>query len=466
MRNQLWQNQQEAYQFALRNDAVMLDMDMGTGKTRVAIDVIASRVVKNVLVLCPKAVIPVWPREFTKHGPYNNEVNTWTAQGNKSVAIKVKSMLSFYASRDANTVNIYVMNYDIAWRPLMRDAIMKMKPEMVILDESHRAKSAGSKISRFLAMLGKQTKYKMCLSGTPMANSPLDLYGQYRFLDPKIFGTRYDLFRDQFAILGGPERNFVVGYRNQDSLMKKFKSIAYSCKMEDIKDRLKLPDKLPHQIIEIDIPNKDMKLSKQLAKEFIAEVEDQGGHIVLKNVLHKMLRLQQITSGFTMAQEDPLSEPHLIELNTAKEDALSDLMLDMSPRDSLVVFVVFRYDILACIRAANKAKRRVYELSGSNNQLEEWNENGGVIVVQIQAGSEGIDFTKSHTCVYYSLPTSIAMYEQSMARLYRPGQTKPVNFIHLIAAGTIDEDMMESVNKRRSMFDDFMNGKRDYGFIR
>ena len=61
-------------------------------------------------------------------------------------------------------------------------------------DESHRAKAAGSKVSKFLALLGKRVHYKMCLSGTPMANSPLDVYGQYRFLDSSIFGTNHYLF--------------------------------------------------------------------------------------------------------------------------------------------------------------------------------------------------------------------------------------------------------------------------------
>lgn len=462
-----WPNQQEAFDFAMQRSAVMLDMDMGTGKTRVAIDLILSHNVRSVLVCCPKSVMSVWLREIDKHGPYDREWRTWTARGNQTVAVKAECMTDFneYGCPWPDMVKVCVINYDIAWRLPMRNAILRMQPDMVILDESHRAKAAGSKVSRFMAMLGKRTYYKLCLSGTPMANSPLDLYGQYRFLDPMIFGTRYDAFRDKYAIMGGPERNFVIGYQNQDQLMAKFRSIAYTCKMEDIKDRLKLPDLLPHQTVEVTLPAKDMKLSKKLTKEFIAEAGD-GKTVVLKNVLHKMLRLQQIASGFTMAQENPLDIPELVELNTAKEDALTDLMQDMPPLAHLVVFAVFKHDLEACVRSARKVNRNVYQLSGAANELEDWNLWGGVLVVQIQAGSEGIDLTKANTCVYFNLPTSVAMYEQSMARLYRPGQTQPVNFIHLVAADTIDADMLESMNNRRSLFDDFANGNRSYGFLR
>ena len=92
-----------------------------------------------------------------------------------------------------------------------------------------------------------------------------------------------------------------------------------------------------------------MKLSKQLAKEFIAEVDNgqASGTIVLKNVLHKLLRLQQITSGFAMAQDGLLEAPAPVELNAAKEEAIYELMLDMPSSARLVVFVVFKHDIRA-----------------------------------------------------------------------------------------------------------------------
>ena len=76
-----WQNQEEAFQFAMQHPSVMLDMDMGTGKTRVAIDVMLARTdVKRVLVVCPKAVIPVWRTNIEKFYPDNTNIWVWDVQ--------------------------------------------------------------------------------------------------------------------------------------------------------------------------------------------------------------------------------------------------------------------------------------------------------------------------------------------------------------------------------------------------
>ena len=462
-----WENQNEAVNFALSHSAVMLDMEMGTGKTRCAIDTVFERKdVRTVLVVCPKAVIPVWRLNLMKFQRSSN----WDCADPTTGTVKQKTISIANWMPKAVELNdkiFVVVNYDIVWRGELGDFLYKKCSfDMVILDESHRAKAAGTKVSKYLAMLGKKARYRMCLSGTPMANSPLDVYGQYRFLDPTIFGTNYDKFKQQYAILGGPDRKFVVGYKNQVELNNKFKSIAYTCKMDDIKDRLKLPDVLPPVEIRVDLPQRDMKTAKELSKEFIAECGT--GNVIVNNALVKMLRLQQISSGFCTVKDDPFSEERTEELNTSKQDAFSDILSDMSPVASLVVFVVFRHDIGVVLESARKSKREAFEISGSKNELEEWKaaKDGAVLVVQIQSGAEGIDLTKANYAIYYSLPHSLALYNQSKARIYRPGQTRPVSFIHLLASGTIDESMYRSLINKKDVIEAIKDGSFDYGFMK
>ena len=285
-----WQNQEEAYQFAMQHPATMLNMDMGTGKTRVAIDVAMDRVdVQRVLVVCPKAVLNVWPRELSKHALCGYQVYVRT--GGK-IADEAKRIKEFITPRPVPGIKRFVVvNYDSVWRRELGDVISKAGFDMVILDESHRAKTAGSKVSRFLALVGKKTRYRICLSGTPMANSPLDVYGQYRFLDPSIFGTNHTNFLQEYAVMGGPERRFIVGYKNQRKLNEKFQSIAYSCSMKDVSQRLKLPESLPPTTREVELPTRDMRTLRDLSKEFIAECST-GNMIVLNNVLTRALRMQ------------------------------------------------------------------------------------------------------------------------------------------------------------------------------
>lgn len=459
-----WRNQEEAYQFAMSHDSCMLDMDMGTGKTRVAIDLILDRPkVNTVLVVCPKAVIPVWRTNFEKFYPVNNLWDVWD-ETKGTIKSKMESISNFMTENSVPK-KIVVVNYDIVWRAPLGEYIHKFGFDMIILDESHRAKSAGSKVSKFLGMVGKKVPYKLCLSGTPMANSPLDIYGQYRFLDNTIFGTNYNRFCNQYAIMGGPDGNWVVGYKNGNELNRKFNSIAYHCSMLDVADRLKLPEALPPIVRHVTLPPESLRISKQLSKEFIAEYD--GKFTTAKNALVKLLRLQQIASGFCMTQENPLDTPILTELNASKCYQLLDDLGDISPVASVVVFCVFTHDLDAVAGVCDEAKRKHFELSGRCNQLEEWKKHpGAVMIVQIQSGAEGIDMTMANYGYYFSLPHSLAVYEQSKARLYRPGQTKPVSFVHLIADGTVDVGMYKSLAAKKDVIQSIKEGIFDYGYKR
>lgn len=461
-----WQNQQEAFEFSMKHSAVMLDMEMGTGKTRVALDVAFARsTVHKILIVCPKAVIGVWRENLHKFHDRENWACWDTRTGTvKSKAENLKEWL--HNLETAGTVDkmFVVINYDSVWRKELGDFVNRFANfDLVILDESHRAKAAGSKVSKYLAMVGKKTKYKMCLSGTPMANSPLDVYGQYRFLDPNIFGTSYYLFQCEYAIMGGPDLKFVVGYKNQKLLNAKFSSIAYTCKMSEVADKIKLPDALPPICRHVQLPAKDMRTIEELSREFVAECG--AGHVVVNNVLTKLLRIQQICSGFCLTQESVFDTPETQELNTAKQDELSDILSDISPLSSVVVFCVFRHDLTSIRQTAEKNHRKYFELSGSENTLEDWKKvDGAVIGVQIQAGSEGVDMTKAHHAIYYSIPHSLALYNQSRARLYRPNQKNAVSFMHLIAEDTVDEAMYRSLCRKEDVIESIKAGTFDFGY--
>lgn len=465
----LWPAQAEAVEFALARPAAMLDMEMGTGKTRVAIEAIRRRGdVRRVLVVCPKAVVPVWGRECAKY----LETGAYRVHERSASATVAKTAEAARAVLDrdlGDVLELLVVNYDSVWRKPLGDVLYEAaksgRIHMVVLDESHRAKAAGSKVSKYLAMLGRRVRYRLCLSGTPMANSPLDVYGQYRFLDPSIFGTRHDAFMQQYAVMGGPERRFVVGYKNQQDLMDRFRSVAYTCSMDDVRDRIKLPDRLPDSVVPVRLPARDARTLREFAREFVAECG--GGFVTASNVLVRLLRMQQIASGFCHVQDGPLDSGEERELNRSKADALSDLVADLPPDGRLVVFCVFRHDLDMVSEVAGRHGRPCFELSGREHRVDDWRASeGGLLAVQIQAGAEGVDMTCAHRAVYYSLPHSLALYEQSRARLYRPGQTRPVQFVHLLAEGTVDESMYASLTAKRDVIDAVRDGSFDFGYMR
>lgn len=459
----MWQNQMEAFDFAIGREATMLDLDMGCGKTLTTIHLIMKNdKVKKVMVVCPSKVIDVWREQFETHvKDYQDHVIIY----DKSVTGQKKA--EFLTSIEKEVFDkkfVFVTSYESVWRKPLADVIRRFQFDLVVLDESHRAKAAGSKVSKYLALLAKTTPIRLCLTGTPMANSPLDVYGQYRFLDNRIYGTRHAEFLDKYAIMDPGGRGFPIGFKNQEDLMQKFRSIAFTCKMEDIKDRLKLPEKLPPVVRYTSLNSHDKNLMKELSKKFMSEVNN--GVIVVKNILEKILRMQQITSGFCYTLDELGINRQIQELNTQKIDLLADILEDLKKDASLVIFCVFRHDIGACTELCKRMQRKVFEISGEANQYKEWKEQGGVLIVQIQAGAEGLNMTMASTAIYFSLPHSLAVYEQSKARLYRPGQVNPVTFIHLVVKNTIDEHIYKALVNKKNLIEDIQKGKVDLGYLK
>lgn len=444
----LWSAQKAAIGFALHRPATMLSMDMGTGKTRVAIELIkAWPVIRNVLVVCPKSVVQVWPTEIIKYttpGEFKVLAPTGTV---KCRAAAIRSFIDAGGPK-----NIVVINYDVVWMRVLLDELRRLPWDVVILDESHRAKSAGSKTSRTCHMLGKRARYRLCLSGTPMANSPLDVYGQYRFLDSSIFGTRHDDFLGRYAIMGGPERNFIVGIKNREELGTKFNQIAYQCKKSDMIDELDMLDEPEVELRVGYLSALARKAYDIMNKEFIAEWNQ--GIMMAGNVLIKLLRLQQITSGFAEIFDALGQEHHLQVVDTAKLEMLKELGDDLPPDEPVVVFYKFKQDA-AQTSDAFRGKREVFELSGRINQLAQWNEfPNGVLAVQYQSGNAGIDLTHASYAVFFSESLSLFEYQQAQARLYRPGQTKPVTLIHLLIDKTIDAQIYRSLERKEDIVKD------------
>lgn len=300
-------------------------------------------------------------------------------------------------------------------------------------------KAPGGKLSMFLARLRDRAKRRGCLTGTPMPHSPLDAYAQCRFLDPGLFGTSYQRFRMRYAVMGGYQQHQVVAYRNQDELAAKLDQIMYRVRAGDVLD---LP---PYQHITrtCALSPAERRVYVQLQTDLIAQV--QGGLVTAANALVKLLRLQQVCSGFAR-REDGVD----VQVGTAKRELLADVLEDLPEREPVVVFCRFHHDLDTARQVAEASGRTCAELSGRRNDLELWQAGGAdVLAVQIQSGGVGIDLTRARYAIYYSTSWSLGEFDQSLARVHRPGQDRPVVYVHLLAEDTIDEVVYESLDAKR-----------------
>lgn len=437
---ELWAHQAEALAFCEQHPAALLKIGMGGGKTRIAAERLAQPDRLPALVMTRSKVIEdgIWQRELSRV----NLLTTPLVGPIDQRAELIKDATSRYFLDDAP---VFVTNYEAVWREPLASTILRVPWQTVIADEIQRIKSPGSSVSKFAARLGARVPHRIGLSGTPMAHSPLDLYGEFRFLDPSIFGTSFARFRARYAVMGGFQNHQVIGYQRQDELMRRFWLLTYAAEPVFGIEAVDVP--LTHEL-----PASARRLYQELDKEFFGGIGD--GTVTIANAAVKVLRLQQVAAGHIRDDDKVVHTVH-----TARADLLADWLEDVD--EPVVVFCRFRHDLDEVRRVAVAAGRGYAEVSGRANELIAWKEGSADILgVQIQAGGEGIDLTRSALAVYFSVGYSLSDYLQSRSRLVRPGQTRPVRFYHLSARGSVDTRVSAALRDRQDVIQSLLNIKQ------
>ena len=440
-----WEHQASALDFIRDKPGSMLAMAMGTGKSRVAIDLIRERDYRRVLILAPKSVVDyVWPGQIALHAAGELAAIPLT-QG--SVAAKREVVEAALRIRRDHPAAV-IVNYEAAWREPLASWLRDLRWDLLVMDECHKIKAPGGVASRFCSRLADRIPQRLGLTGTPMPHSPLDIYAQYRALNKRVFGTSFNRFKHTYAIFGGFEGRQVVAFKSRDELRAKFRSIAFQVRVEDALDLPPVQDVTHH----LDIGPKAQRVYRDLSRHFLAELAE--GYITAANALSRLLRLQQVTSGYGVTEEGAA-----VQLDDAKAKHLTDLLEGIDADEPVVVFARFRNDLDQIASVAAKLDRPAFEVSGRIKQLDEWRDKGGVLAVQIQAGGLGLDLSIARYCIYFSLGFSLGDYQQSRARLHRPGQTRPVEYIHLIARDTVDLTVMQALERKENAIDRILRTK-------
>ena len=205
-------------------------MDMGTGKTITTIALAGTlhhkHKITQMLVVCPKSIVDVWEQEFEKFADFPYQLAVLDGTSAKK-ADTIRYMIG-------NGLQIIVVNYESCWR--LEAELTRWHPDMIVSDESSKIKNPQAKCSKALHRLGKISSYNLILTGTPITNSPLDFFSQYKFLDESIFGGSFYGFRAYYAILGGFQNHQIVGYKHLAELVEKAHSIAYRIRIDEAVD--------------------------------------------------------------------------------------------------------------------------------------------------------------------------------------------------------------------------------------
>jgi len=449
MKTELFDFQREAVQQALKHPYFALLMEQGTGKTITCLCTLGHRFlegkVQRALVVAPKSALRVWRNQLVKHLRAKVIPLKIATLGGKIKVEEKKQILKEWKS--SHHLQVVILNYDSA--RLMEKEIKKWKPHVIILDESQKIKNPESKRSRVFHRLGPIARYRNILTGIPIPESPLDFWSQYKFLQPKIFGKRYPKFRNRYARktgFGGHKWK-VKSYKLKE-LARKAHRIAYRITKEEALD---LPEWVDQELY-CDLEGKAERVYQQMEYEAVVTILSDIP-ITAPIVLTQQLRLQQITGGFL-----PDEEGEMMFFGSSKLDLLKELLEDL-PQKKIVIFARFIAELDAIANVVRKSGRTVEIIKGKTKNADDIRadfqdkKHPQVLVCQISTGGIAVDLYAAGYVIYYSMTFSYDDYHQSRARVHRIGQESKGTYIHLLAEGTVDEDVLQAVREKRSLAD-------------
>lgn len=433
-------------------------MEMGTGKSLTAIAISGAlrreKGISKVLIVAPLSILGVWLEEFSKFAAFPYNLSILKGSG----AQKATTLESLHGE----TLQVAVVNYESAWR--LERELTTWNPDLIIADEGHKIKTHNISASKAMHRLGARAPYRLLLTGTPVTNKAIDIFSQYKFLDPAVFGQSFYAFRNRYFDMTGYGNHTPALKRSMEGeLTKKMHSIAYRATKAECLDLPKTTD----IIRRVELEPKAMILYKTLVKDSFAELE--RGEVTITNVLTKLLRLSQLTGGFIGKDEGAKVE----QVSSAKLSALEDIIDSaMEENQKLVVIARFIPELNAICRMLESKGIKHSLIMGSvkdrSEQVAQFHKDPDVkvFVGQIATAGLGITLTAASTMVFYSLDYSMSNFEQTKARIHRSGQTRPCTYIYLTAEGTVDDKVLKALKNKaslaKSLVDDYRMGHNPF----
>ncbi len=428
---------------------------------------------ERILVICPNTVCGTWVNETTTHSFYYHKADGRIF--NLAGASKKKRIDTISEGR----AGIYIINFEGVRAMKAADYNLANFPwDVVVVDEMSMIKHRQSQQSKAIHEIAKYCKAKRIgMTGTPITQGPLDLFSQFLFVDPDVLGRSWYEFAHEYSVqrercINGQRFQEVIGYRNLQDLHDR----AYSAGVRFTKDECILDPPLPekvYQVRTVPMPKELGKVYKSMATELVAEVNADVS-ISAINVLAKLGKLRQLSSGFLYLPEDPDEKApvrparRFYKERSPKAAALCDLLDEIDGK--AVIFVCFHEDRLhlldVLMRYVGKRFPEDFEKPGGgvetmsgNDSAEERTEmircfqEGGLryLVAMTTVTRFGITLTASQTAIYYSQDFNLDTRMQSEDRIHRIGQTGKATLIDLVLEGTVDKSVTGSLRAKKNM---------------
>ena len=438
-----------------------LFLEMGTGKSKICIDNVGLLYeegrINTFVVVAPKGVYRNWAKqELPKHLPDRipQTMVIWNPTPTKAQKNALKSILEPSDSLRIFIVNVEALSTVKGQRFLER--LLKSSEALLAIDESTTIKSPKARRTKAIIRIGELAKYRRILTGSPVTQSPLDLWAQCRFLGKDLLGDVGDnfyQFQYRYAVmkrrqLGSHSFNLVVGYRDLDRLSWLLRSFSSRIRKDECLD---LPPKIYTQR-SIALSDDQARIYNELREFALARIDDDE-FMTVDNVMTQLLRMQQVLSGHTKTDGGDLID--------IKDNRLEELMACLEESEGkAIIWSRFRYDVKRISQALIKrhgAESTVTYFGDTSDEdrtqgIERFQDgNARFFVGNPQTGGYGITLTAAQNVIYFSNSFDLAVRMQSEDRAHRIGQNKSVTYVDFIAEGTIDERIVEALRNKMNI---------------
>lgn len=456
------------YLILRRNGKVVISGN--SGKTKVMIDNIGvlhkSGHISGALVLAPKGVYRNWSeKEIPTHLPddIKRELLVWNAAASASQKDKLAKQIKNW---DGKTLQVMVFNIESLisekGRKLIADFIKRHNGNVfALVDESTCIKNHKAKRTKAAVDIGKMCKIRRIATGSPVTNSPLDLYSQCAFLNKSMLGFgSYYAFKNTFADIEkvqnrqGQHYEKILSYKNLDKLSEIISKFSYRVTKKECLD---LPDKV-YVTRDVELTPEQIKAYMEMEKYQFALLksgEESFHEMSAQVILTKLLRLHQILCGTFVNDEG-----ELIRLPNKRIEALKDVLAETSGK--VIIWATYLADIYAIsdlLESEYGAESFVkyYGETSSDDRVKAINSFQDptspvrFFLGNVQTAGRGITLTEASTVIYYSNNFSLELRQQSEDRAHRVGQKNNVTYVDLVVRGSLDEKIIKSLIEKRNI---------------
>jgi SNF2 family DNA or RNA helicase len=459
-----WKHQENAVNMAKGLDDIMLSHDVGTGKTFSAVNIMRWKYAINhemlpTLIIAPIVTLANWRQTILENSKLS-KASVHILQGSGLKKAQMVRDLSFGYSKP----NVFITNLESLINEDLFYNLLRFKPELLILDESHQCKNYKAKRAKQVVKLADQARYKVLLTGTPILNSVSDIFMQYRILDGgQTFGKSFFVFRARYMYDANAgwvrDDKYFPDWRPRPEMYDELHELVFKKCHRAIKSEcLDLP---PYRVLDvyIELGKEQKKHYKEMKRDFITYINESSETkaVIAQLAITKTLRMQQIVSGFVKTDEGEEIElpdnPRLRELEN---------LLDMITKtDKVIVWALFKHNHKVLARLCEKMNLKYSMINGDMNvKAKDENINAfqndpdvKVMIANQQAGGTGVNLQAASYSIYYSRSYNLAHDLQSEARNYRGGSEihEKITRINLIAPDTIDQVISEALARKEDM---------------